>query len=647
MAEIINTNLDTTPLPPNNLVAQDPQSAELAGYVRVKTKGIHVREAIARSIELNSTRSKNAEELANETLNVANDLTARYDVQVGALTEDAEVLDARLGYQLMRDIISLSTKTHSTVQSMIVDNVLKAGEIVKTKGYYIAGDKGNATYLITDEVIETHLGCFKLANGLYAKLLTSGYVNVKQFGAKGDGVTDDLQSFKDALKYYSHVEAEPTIYNISDTLNIRNNQSLVCTIDSYRETSGVVHLKYTGPEDRKKAVVLLGMNEVGAEPVTAGGGIIIDKVYADANNLAGFGIYGTYISGDSVIGDVSARNSLEHNVYLAKMWYASVKSITSLSCKNNGITLGAPLTYSDGTEVNWTSDYPLEINNVSFGNIRSQLAGTRFADGSFNHADINQLKNQGYGIKLGTGNSFNISGITSEKSGGVNLVNSVGSQNLRSIEELYLEGTMHYSSVANTELVGMVIDFQSGTGSPIEFSDMFVSYQNGGGIVVTGTPGRYIHLTNVHTPRFIKPINFGTLDKTAMDKYVIKNNVHYELGYYNTDGGQDVIDGYYENINSRYGFTTNSNKIELKTGDAIQEIWVRVKGSVKPHGNITAYAQDGSSTSFSFPANPTDGEWTKIGNTQRKHTYLARGGTSGDTDIYYDLKIIKKVPTYY
>lgn len=97
MVDEINTNLDKTPLPPNNLVAKDPQSAEIAGYVRTKTFGREVREAIARSIELNSTRSKSAEILANETVNVANDLTDRFNQQIGALTEDSEVIDARGG----------------------------------------------------------------------------------------------------------------------------------------------------------------------------------------------------------------------------------------------------------------------------------------------------------------------------------------------------------------------------------------------------------------------------------------------------------------------------------------------------------------------------------------------------------------------
>ena len=137
MAEI-NTNLDTTPLPPNNLVAQDPVSAELAGYVRTKTFGRDVRESIARSIELNSTRSKSAEILANETVNVANDLTDRFNQQIGALTEDSEVIDARggkttLGQRLdetdahlaQTDTFLTEQVTHVTNLSSLTENELR------------------------------------------------------------------------------------------------------------------------------------------------------------------------------------------------------------------------------------------------------------------------------------------------------------------------------------------------------------------------------------------------------------------------------------------------------------------------------------------------------------------------------------------
>lgn len=137
----INTNLDTTPLPPNNLVAKDPQSAELAGYVRTKTFGREVREAIARSIELNSTRSKSAEILANETVNVANDLTDRFNQQIGALTEDSEVIDARGGEPTLRDRLAKDTTR-----------------------------------------------------------LDSMYVNILEYGVTGDGVNDDTMPFMEAVE---------------------------------------------------------------------------------------------------------------------------------------------------------------------------------------------------------------------------------------------------------------------------------------------------------------------------------------------------------------------------------------------------------------------------------------------------------------
>lgn len=120
---MVNTNLDTTPLPPNKLAAQDPQSAELAGYVRTKRFGRDVRESIARSIELNSTRSKSAEILANKTVNVAKDLTNRFNRQIGALTEDSEVIDARGGKATLGK--RLNDTDEQLAQMITVDKISK------------------------------------------------------------------------------------------------------------------------------------------------------------------------------------------------------------------------------------------------------------------------------------------------------------------------------------------------------------------------------------------------------------------------------------------------------------------------------------------------------------------------------------------
>ena len=168
MAEI-NTNLDTTPLPPNNLVAQDPQSAELAGYVRTKTFGRDVRESIARSIELNSTRSKNAEELANETLavtetatsNMANQvelIKAEKDAVIANATVDSEVILAR------GDKATLGQRLDET-DAQLVQNV----NYIEEKNKDMKGD------LISDFVRLGNLQTFKDA-------VAKGYCRIAWFG---------------------------------------------------------------------------------------------------------------------------------------------------------------------------------------------------------------------------------------------------------------------------------------------------------------------------------------------------------------------------------------------------------------------------------------------------------------------------------
>ena len=237
MAEI-NTNLDTTPLPPNNLVAQDPVSAELAGYVRTKTFGRDVRESIARSIELNSTRSKSAEILANETVNVANDLTDRFNQQIGALTEDAEVIDARGGKA------TLGQRLDETDEQLaqIATNV---------KDFGAMGDGLTDDWLpiqnALDSMVEGGTLFFPEGNYIKSDVLTIKHSNVKVFfspnaklteqtsGISGFTVSAELNNISfENLNLFGLCDAQgPAISGITLQSGVTDVKLSHCSFDGY------------------------------------------------------------------------------------------------------------------------------------------------------------------------------------------------------------------------------------------------------------------------------------------------------------------------------------------------------------------------------------------------------------------------------
>ena len=112
---------------------------------------------------------------------------------------DAMVADGTLPEIVASYLNSKAIFGFDNVESMKNATNLINGSYAKTLGYYEINDGGEATYKITNTVSETEYK-EELKNGLFATLLIDNdSVNVHQFGAKGDGTTDDSNAINLAL----------------------------------------------------------------------------------------------------------------------------------------------------------------------------------------------------------------------------------------------------------------------------------------------------------------------------------------------------------------------------------------------------------------------------------------------------------------
>lgn len=106
------------------------------------------------------------------------------------------------GYQVKDE---KAVRSYDTVSDMINDNKLKEGYHVSTKGYYSINDGGGAEYLIRNKTVSDTIdngSIIEISNTIVAELIIKdNTINLKQFGCKGDGTTDDSTKIQNAFNY--------------------------------------------------------------------------------------------------------------------------------------------------------------------------------------------------------------------------------------------------------------------------------------------------------------------------------------------------------------------------------------------------------------------------------------------------------------
>lgn len=148
-----------------------------------------MKEALERSVKVDMGSEVKPDELLTDIKqNVADANQSAQNAQQSANEAQEYAQNANANAQ------SINIRTFQNVESMKQANNLKVGGLIKTQGFYQANDGGGADYVIVDEVDEASV--ITLQKGLYAKLLIADYVNVKWFGAYGDGTHDDTEAIQ-------------------------------------------------------------------------------------------------------------------------------------------------------------------------------------------------------------------------------------------------------------------------------------------------------------------------------------------------------------------------------------------------------------------------------------------------------------------
>lgn len=136
--------------------------------------------------------------------------------------------------------INILIKTYDSVLDMKKDVSISEGMTIQTKGYYTVNDGGAGMYTIRkkqDSDVEEN-GCIKfLSNSMIAELIVANKtIYPEQLGAYGDGIHDDTNAIKSALKIGQKVVLTKDYYCTDLTLP----QNIELVIDGKLNLNGTI-----------------------------------------------------------------------------------------------------------------------------------------------------------------------------------------------------------------------------------------------------------------------------------------------------------------------------------------------------------------------------------------------------------------------
>lgn len=239
--------------------------------------------------------------------------SADWNAQVAQYNQNVERYEKEvLGYaETVNNLVGKTVYTYNTKDDMAADKRVQLNDTLMTCGYTEIDDKKGSFY---KAVAQTSANAIALQNGLFAKPFTlrdsaQNYVTPEDFGAVGDGVTDDTTAINNALAY-------------SNVLNLKKKTYLV----SANPDSTIAIMAYN------KTIIGNGAT-IKIAPVA-------DEYYRiiDAKGT-------TSISNLTIIGErdkhIGTSGQWGMGIHLSNCDYAHIENVTIKNCWGDGIYLGS------------------------------------------------------------------------------------------------------------------------------------------------------------------------------------------------------------------------------------------------------------------------------------------------------------------
>ena len=212
-----------------------------------------------------------------------------------------------------------------TVADMTASENLINGSYAQTLGYHARNDDGGAVYKIrtvsNEDVVDGGSIIAMDDNTLVAELIKDGVINVKQFGAYGDGVHDDGTAIQTAIDYIDNQAHELGRSMVDNQLQvpggkykITNTVKLKTTVKL--RTIGMASFEYYGDD-----VCIWIMNDWTSAPddrFSAGEwleGALIDGVGLNIKNMNATDSQNAHDRGNTTALEVGVRSSTAYDGY--------------------------------------------------------------------------------------------------------------------------------------------------------------------------------------------------------------------------------------------------------------------------------------------------------------------------------------------